>query len=78
MFTNKNKRYFAVGVTDYKTLVDLCKKLKIKKYSLMDDYISDTKTGEPVAWIITMVCSDKKYKIIQETFNLGSKVKIKK
>ena len=37
MFKNKNKRYFAIRVTDYMKLVNLCKVLKIKKYSLMDE-----------------------------------------
>jgi len=71
MFKKNNRRYFAVKVTDYKKLVDLCKKLKIKKHSLMDDYLSDVKTGEPVAWFITLTCSDKKYEIIKETFGLN-------
>ena len=71
MFNKKNKRYFAVSVSDYKKLVDLCKKLKIRKHSIMDDYLADTKTGKPVAWFIFLTCSDKKYKIIQKEFNLG-------
>lgn len=74
---NKNKRYFAVKVTEYKKLVDLCKDLKIKKHSLMDDYFSDTKTGEPIAWVVTLTCSDKKYRKIQETFNLCTEMAVK-
>lgn len=76
MFKNKNRRYFAVKVADYKKLVDLCKELKIKKHSLMDDFISETETGEPVAWIITLVCPDKKYKVIQEAFGLTTKIPV--
>lgn len=75
---NKNKRYFSVSVSDYKKLVDLCKSLKIKHYSLIDDYIADTETGTPVAWIISMVCPERKYKIIRKEFNLGSSMQVVK
>ena len=70
MFKNKNKRYFAIRVTDYMKLVNLCKVLKIKKYSLMDEYFKDTDTGLPSYWIFTTVCYDKKYEVIKKVFNL--------